>query len=173
MVLDARLKKLATGISAAKAAKALAQSLRAPDALSDLEKQQAEEFKATLEAMFLMAAVDGEVAPEEVEQLHASIEAIVDMHVVEELKLEPLLDELNRALERDGWKARLEDVARRITTDDGKAYAFRLAAGVAFVDDHVAHAEAAAIEAFAATLGIEPDESQAILREVYGELFGE
>ncbi len=172
MVLDARLKKLATGISAAKAAKALAQSLRDPGTLSDLEKQQAEEFKATLEAMFLMAAVDGEVAPEEVEQLRASIEAIVDMHVVEELKLEPLLEELNANLERDGWKARLDDVARRITTEDGKAYAFRLAAGVAFVDDHVAHAEAAAIEAFAATLGVEPDDSQAILREVYDELFG-
>jgi len=172
MVLDARLKKLATGISAAKAAQALARSMNAPDALSDLEKQQAEEFKATLEAMFLMAAVDGDVAPEEVDQLRASIAAIVDMHVVEEIRLEPLLAELNSALERDGWKARLDDVARRIATDDGKAYAFRLAAGVAFVDDHVAHAEAAAIEAFAATLGIDPDESQTILKEVYDELFG-
>jgi tellurite resistance protein len=171
MVLDARLKKLASGIAVAKAARALVRSRDPAEELTTLERQQADELKATLEAMFLMAAVDGEVAAEEVEQLRASIEAIVDMHAAEGLELEPLLGEMNADLERDGWRARLEDVARRIPTDDGKAFAFRLAAGVAFVDDNVAHAEAAAIEAFASVMGIDPDTSQAIMRGVADELF--
>lgn len=173
MVLDARLKKLATGISAAKAAKAFAKSRDPGEQLSNLEQEQADEFQATLEGMFLMAAVDGEVSPEEVAQLRASIEAIMDMHAMENLELEPLLEELNEKLQKDGWKARLTDVARRIPTDDAKAYAFRLAAGVAFVDDNVEHAEAAAIDAFAAAMGLDTEASQEILREVVAELFGD
>jgi len=172
MVLDARLRKLAGGISASKAARALARSKSQTATLSDLERQQAEEFDATIEAMFLMAAVDGEVSPEEIGQLEASIAALVDMEVAHDLKLRDTLAHLNAKLAAEGWRARLDDVARRLPTDDGKAFAFRLAAGVAFVDDEVAHAEAAAIEAFAATLSLSTEESQQILRDVHEELFG-
>jgi tellurite resistance protein len=171
MVLDARLKKLAGGISATKAARALARS-HASEVLSDLERQQADEFAATIEAMFLMAAVDGHVSTEEIGQLEASIAALADMEIASGLRLRETLADLNARLGRDGWRARLEDVARRIPTPDGKAFAFRLAAGVAFVDDEVAHSEAAAIEAFAAALGLSSAESQEILRDVHEELFG-
>ena len=172
MVLDVRLRKLATGVSAREAARAHAKSLVPGESLSDREKAQADEFKATVEAMFLMAAVDGEITDEEMAQLAASIQAIADMHAVEGMKLEDTIQELNDKLARDGWNGRLEAVKERITTDEGKAFAFKLAAGVAFVDDHVAHAEAAAIDALAAALGLSQDESQAILREVSDELFG-
>lgn len=172
MVLDPRLKKLATGVSAKDAARAHARSLVPGESLTDAEQAMAEEFRATIEAMFLMAAVDGEISPEETDQLAASIQAIVDMHTMGELKLDEVLEELNAKLARDGWAARLEAVAERIRSEEGKAFAFRLAAGVAFVDDHVAHAEAAAIDAFAAKLGLDSEESNAILREVQEELFG-
>jgi hypothetical protein len=43
---------------------------------------------------------------------------------------------------------------------------------VAFVDDNVVHAEAAAIDALAGALGIPADDSQRILGEVQEELFG-
>lgn len=172
MVLDTRLKKLATGVSAKDAARAHARSLIPGESLTDVEQAMAEEFRATIEAMFLMAAVDGEISTEETDQLAASIQAIVDMHAIEGLKLESTLQELNQKLTRDGWHARLESVAARIKTEEGKSFAFRLAAGVAFVDDHVAHAEAAAIDALAAKLGLEDDESNAILREVQEDLFG-
>jgi len=172
MVLDARLRKLAGGISASKAARALARSKSQNETLTDLERQQAQEFDATIEAMFLMAAVDGEISTEEIGQLEASIAALVDMDVAHDLKLRDTLAHLNAKLEADGWRARLDAVARRLPTDDGKAFAFRLAAGVAFVDDEVAHAEAAAIEAFAATLGLSTEDSQQILRDVHEELFG-
>jgi len=40
------------------------------------------------------------------------------------------------------------------------------------VDEHVASAEATAIEALASALDIDEDDSQAILHEVMAELFG-
>jgi hypothetical protein len=172
MVLDNRLKKLARGVSAETAARAHAKSLVPGESLTDVEKQQASEFEATIEAMFLMAAVDGEVSKEEIDQLQASIQAISDMHAIDGMSLEQTLESLSEKLARDGWSSRLETVASRITSAEGKAFAFRLAAGVAFVDDLVAHAEAAAIDAFAGKLGLSDDESQAILREVQEELFG-
>jgi hypothetical protein len=80
--------------------------------------------------------------------------------------------DLSRRLERDGWTARLDDVASRLPSEEARSYAFRLAAAVAFVDDHVAHAEAAAIDALAAALQLSPDVSQQILNEVRDTLFG-
>lgn len=172
MVLDNRLRKLARGVSAEQAARAHAKSLVPGETLSDAERVQAAEFEATIEAMFLMAAVDGEVSSEEIDQLRASVEAISDMHAIEGLSLDKTLDSLTEKLARDGWGSRLESVAGRIQSDEGKAFAFRLAAGVAFVDDMVAHAEAAAIDALAGKLGLSDEDSQSILREVQEELFG-
>jgi tellurite resistance protein len=172
MVLDNRLGKLARGVSAQQAARAHAKSLVPGETLTDAERTQAAEFEATIEAMFLMAAVDGEISSEEIDQLRASVQAITDMHAIDGLSLEKTLDTLSEKLARDGWGSRLEAVAARIQSDEGKAFAFRLAAGVAFVDDMVAHAEAAAIDALAAKLGLSDDDSQSILREVQEELFG-
>jgi tellurite resistance protein len=173
MVLDARLQKLAGGLSARDAARAYVRSVQGKDLLSAAERAQAEEFEATIEAMFLMAAVDGEVAREEVDQLAASIQAICDTtgstHAME---LGSTLAELNARLARDGWKSRLDSLAGRLKTPEARAFAFRLAAGVAFVDDNVAHAEAAAIDAFSGALGLRPGESQEILVEVQDMLFG-
>lgn len=171
MVLDARLAKLATGQSAKEAARAFARSRN--EKLASAERARADEFEAILEAMFLMAAVDGDVATEEVGQLAASVQAIVDTsggHF--RIDLQPALEELGARLSRDGWKARLDTLAARLPTAESRAFAFRLAAGVAFVDDNVVHAEAAAIDAIAAALGIGGDDSQRILAEVQEELFG-
>jgi hypothetical protein len=172
MVLDVRLQKLAGGLSSRDAARAYIRSLKGKDLLGAAERAQAEEFEATIEAMFLMAAVDGEIAREEVDQLAASIQAICDVtESTHAMELGATLAELNARLARDGWKARLDSVARRLTTPEARAFAFRLAAGVAFVDDNVAHAEAAAIDAFSAALGLPLEESQEILVEVQEMLF--
>jgi hypothetical protein len=173
MVLDARLKKLTAEVSSRKGAAAFVKSREPGASLNDLERTQADEFDAILEGMYLMAAVDGEISEEELEQLRASIAAIVDMKTLESGagSLDTLLARFSEGLARDGWKARLADVARRIPTIDGKAFAFRLAAGVAMVDDNVESAEAAAIDAFATALDVSSEESQEILREVLDELF--
>jgi hypothetical protein len=171
MVLDARLAKLATGQSAREAAHAFPRSR--DDKLAAAERARADEFEAILETMFLMAAVDGEIAKDEVGQLAASVQAIVDTsggHL--RVDLQPALDELAARLARDGWKARLDSLAARLPTIESRSFAFRMAAGVAFVDDNVVHAEVAAIDAIAAALEIGSDESQRILAEVQEELFG-
>jgi hypothetical protein len=171
MVLDARLAKLATGQSARDAARAFARSRN--EKLAAAERARADEFEAMLEAMFLMAAVDGEIAKDEVGQLAASVQAIVDTSDGNfRIDLGQTLDALGARLSRDGWKGRLDSLAARLPTPESRAFAFRLAAGVAFVDDHVAHAEAAAIDALAGALTITSDDSQRILSEVQEELFG-
>jgi hypothetical protein len=79
---------------------------------------------------------------------------------------------MTERLERDGWSARLRAACAKLRAPDARSFAFRLAAGVAFVDDLVAHAEAAAIDSLAAELGIGKDESQQILVDVQETLFG-
>jgi hypothetical protein len=171
MVLDARLAKLATGQSAREAALAFSRSRH--EKLADAERAKADEFEAILEAMFLMAAVDGQIADDEVGQLAASVQAILDTTGGKlKLDLGPAMDELGARLARDGWKGRLETLAKRLASEESRTFAFRLAAAVAFVDDNVVHAEAAAIDALAGALGIPADDSQRILGEVQEELFG-
>ena len=173
MVLDARLTNLAKGITAKEAARAHAKSLEPGVVLDDADRAKAEEFGAIIEVMFLMAAVDGEIAPEELDLLAVSVEAIAGGKDEQAVDLKSELQKLADRLDVEGWSARLEGSTARLTTPEAKHLAFRLAAGIAFVDDHVAHAEAAAIDALTAALGIEDDDAQAILREVQTELFGD
>jgi len=171
MVLDARIARLAHGQTAREAALAFARSRT--EKLAAAERARAEEFEAILEAMFLMAAVDGEIADQEVGQLAASVQAIVDSTGGKfKLDLEPMLEELGARLQRDGWKGRLDSLRPRLPSPESRAFAMRLAAAVAFVDDNVVHAEAAAIDAMAAALGLPAEEAQRILVEVQEELFG-
>jgi hypothetical protein len=183
MVLDVRLKKLARGLSSREAADAYALSQDNPASLRDEQRAQAAEFEATIEAMFLMAAVDGEITDAELGQLAASVEAMVALAPAARpppgrasarptFQVDKLLAELNARLAKEGWKARLDATAARLKGHEARTFAFRLAAGVAFVDDHVAHAEAAAIDALTAALGLSSEESQEILNDVQETLFG-
>ena len=141
--------------------------------LADEEHAKADELDATIEAMFLMAAVDGTVAGPEVAQLAATMQAMLDTRDRRDpIDLDATLVDLSRRLERDGWTARLDEVARRLRSEEARSFAFRLAAAVAFVDDHVAHSEAAAIDALAASLELSRDVSEQILSDVRDTLFG-
>jgi tellurite resistance protein len=174
MVMDARLKKLAKGLDSRAAVDAFLSQRTDPASLSNEQRALAHEFEATIEAMFLMAAVDGEISKQEMGQLAGSVQAIVDISRTpgrKPVNLEATLVELNKKLEKEGWKARLDEVARRLQSNEARSFAFRLAAGVAFIDDHVAHAEAAAIDALAAALQLSSDESQEILHDVQETLF--
>jgi len=173
MSIDARIKKLAKGLSARQAADAFVRACEEPGSVTAAERGRADEFEATVEAMFLMAAVDGELRDEEMAQLAASVDAFGALETKSARRIDagPLLVAMNDKLERDGWNKRLAAVADRLRERESRAFAFRLAAGVAFVDDHVAHAEAAALEALASALKIGPDESQEILYDVRDSLF--
>ncbi|MBZ0121765.1 MAG: hypothetical protein K8H88_32510, partial [Sandaracinaceae bacterium] len=76
MDLDERLGKIATGISVSDALEAYLEDLDAKP--SDPAAAAREELLAILEIMFLMAAVDGEVAADELAQLRQSLEALSD-----------------------------------------------------------------------------------------------
>jgi hypothetical protein len=122
--------------------------------------------------MFLMAAVDGDLSEEELAQLAASVDAYTSIAgSSRQVDATPILAKMGEHLARDGWNKRLAVVAERLTDSESRAFAFRLAAGVAFVDDHVAHSEAAALEALASALAIGAEASQEILYDVHEALF--
>jgi tellurite resistance protein len=173
MSIGARIKKVAKGLSAQKSADAFVRAHEDPASVSPAQRNKADEFEATVEAMFLMAAVDGDLAGEELSQLAASIDAFasIDGKPTAKIDTSKLLLAMNDKLAHDGWNARLAAVAKRLQDREARAFAFRLAAGVAFVDDHVAHAEAAALEAMASALAISADDSQEILYDVREALF--
>lgn len=171
MELNERLGKIATGISVSDAIDAYMRELAGGES-ADVEAARRDELLAIVEIMFLMAAVDGEAQPEEIAQLRASVEALADTQAVPDLAIDEALEELAGKLAAEGWKSRLEQASARVRTPDAKSFAFRLAVGVAFVDDFVAHAEAAAIDKLAHALGLGPDEAQEIMHDVHETLFG-
>lgn len=176
MTIDARVKKVAKGLSAREAADAFVkQQEEGPMSLPPGMRDKAAEFEATVEAMFLMAAVDGDLTTEELTQLEASVDAFTALPTApasaKRVDVSAMLTAFDEKLAAEGWSRRLAVVAERLRDRESRAFAFRLAAGVAFVDDIVAHAEAAALEAMASALHIGADESQEILYDVREALF--
>jgi tellurite resistance protein len=172
MSIDARIKKVAKGLSASRAADAFVRAREDPASVSHDERGQAAEFEATVEAMFLMAAVDGDLSEQELAQLAASIDAFTSLDSGRRrVDHTALFAGMNEKLEKEGWNQRLASIAERLHGAEARTFAFRLAVGVAFVDDHVAHAEAAALEALASALQISSEESQEIMYDVRDSLF--
>ncbi len=169
--IDSRIKKLAKGLSTRAAVDAFVRANDGPSSVTTDDRTKAKVFEATVEAMFLMAAVDGEVSGQELAQLAASVDAVAALDGKPPIDAAPLLGSFNAKLEQDGWNRRLAAVAERLHDREARTFAFRLAAGVAFADDHVAHAEAAALEALASALQISSEESQEILYDVRDSLF--
>jgi tellurite resistance protein len=175
MSIDARIKKVAKGLSAKQAADAFVRAREDPASVSFDERGQAAEFEATVEAMFLMAAVDGDLSEKELQQLAASVDAFASLDGPRghrSVDAGALFVQLNEKLGKEGWNKRLASVAERLRSREGRTFAFRLAVGVAFADDVVAHAEAAALEALASALSISSEESQEILYDVRDSLLG-
>jgi tellurite resistance protein len=125
---------------------------------------------AIVEAMFLLAAVDGRVTPLEVAQFADGIEAAFGADA--EADVEALVARLADRLAAEGWERRLAAVKAALAGTEHAETAYRLAAAVAFVDDTIEHAEAAALEALGGALGVDADRAQALLRDVRVELFG-
>src|SRR4051812_19282909 len=77
--IGSRIQKVAKGLSAQRAADAFVLSREDPASASSAVHNKAAEFEATVEAMFLMAAMDGDLSPEELSQLAASVEAFASL----------------------------------------------------------------------------------------------
>jgi len=179
MALDDGLDKVASGISVSDAVEAYLAGLdadageAAPAGDAGRAPREARaESEAIVEIMFLVAAVDGHVAEEELAQLGTSTRELVAAGVVAEVDPDALVPELRARFAAEGWHSRLHAAARALRAPEAKRLAFRLGAGVAFVDDNVAAAEAAALDSLAKALDLDSEEAHALLVEVQQTLFG-
>ena len=167
MELSEKLSKLAGGVTVSSAVDAFIRSNEeARASVVDLAEYKRNEEHAIVEVMFLIAAVDGEVSNLELNQLRASLEALSHMDVITRFDFDFSLKQMLSWLERDGWTARLRAACSNLQTPELREFTFRMAVGVAFVDNHVAHAEAAGIEMLAIELGIAKSHREFILRDV-------
>lgn len=143
--------------------------------LSDDDERRADAMEAMVETMLITAASDGEVATEERQLLSAALRAMLEPFekrggAVVSLPLLHLDRELSRfsaLLAEQGTEKRVLAVAARLKTAEQRCLAFCLAAAVAMVDDFVAGGEIQTIEELGARLGLDPEESQNLLREVH------
>lgn len=128
------------------------------------------EVEAILEAMFLMAVVDGEVSEVEIRQFARSCEPLLGE--LTEGDVEGTLLAMAGTLADEGWPRRAQHVGRILSQSALRERAFRLAVAVAMADDFVANAEAAAIDTLSTAFGFDPEQSDLLVKQVYGELFG-
>jgi uncharacterized tellurite resistance protein B-like protein len=128
--------------------------------------------EAVVEIMFLVAAVDGVVADVELEQLRESVFELSTVGVLAVVDADVLVPALRDRLAKEGWSARMHAAAAALAGPEMRTLAFRLGAGVAFVDDHVESAEAAALDAIAKTLELTPEQAHDALADVQRMLFG-
>lgn len=179
MVLDARLEKIANDPKAGIAATAFARSLSAAEELTEGDRANAAEFEAVIEAMFIMALVDGEIKSDELLQLSGSVEAILRLHgesgdaaemALPLLRLNDILKTLGGRYGAEGQQKRFRAIAERLRSPRARVFCYRLAAAVAFVDDYVHAGEVDALDELATVLGLSKEESQAVLREVHETL---
>ena len=127
------------------------------------------ERERTLEAMFLMAAADGDVSEIEIRAFARSCKKLgVDLT---EAALETRFLDLHQAIEREGWDARVATVGASLAGTAHAETAYRLAVSVALADDYVVGEEMHAMDALAKALGLDDDRAHAILREVHDALF--
>lgn len=126
--------------------------------------------EAIVEIAFLVAAVDGEVTALEVAQFGEAVDAAFGDA---ETNPKELLAAMASRLESEGWDKRAKAVTRALAGTDHAERAYRIAVSVAFVDDDVAHAEAAALDSIARGLGVSDDRTHEIMSEVRKELFGD
>ncbi|MDP3277230.1 MAG: tellurite resistance TerB family protein [Deltaproteobacteria bacterium] len=125
---------------------------------------------ALIETAFLMAAADGELSDIEREQLIATIEYISNRQTPRE-QLDETIDQLIAALEADGWEERIRAVASSLEDPIARRNAYRLAAGISFIDGEVQEEEARLFSLLAAAFEIPSEEAERILVEVRDELF--
>ncbi len=125
---------------------------------------------AMIETAFLMAAADGSLSDIEREQLVATMEFITS-HQVPRERLDDIVGQLMDALSTDGWEARIQAVATSLEDPLARRNAYRLAAGISFIDGEVQDEEAELFTLLANAFEIPQTEAEAILLEVRDELF--
>lgn len=148
--------------------------------LTPEEWARAGEIEAVFEVMYLMASADGELGKDELLLLTASVQAIIEAGEksggsryelgVVLLKLGDIIQRFGGSLEREGMDARIASMPSRLVGAPARRLALGLAAGVAFVDDFVAHGEMKTLDQLAEALGFDHEDALRVLREAHAAL---
>jgi uncharacterized tellurite resistance protein B-like protein len=120
---------------------------------------------ATFDAAFLMAAADGVVNEEEIDELSEILSMMTDGTASDD-DLGYLLDNFAEALQQEGLDERLSNIADALDTEDSRRLAFVTACGIAYLDNQVAEEEEALFARLAKALGIPEDEANGLLEEI-------
>ena len=124
------------------------------------------------EAMFLMMAVDGSVADEELRVVSVALGALSSDGLGPET-VQRLLQSYGERLRGEGWEARLQAVAEALPQASGEAeLAYALAAAIALADGDVALEENDLLDRFSTVLGLSDDRCCALLDLVKNQLTG-
>jgi len=134
------------------------------------DRPLSDELTAMIETAFLMAVADGQMSSEEHEQLAATVQHIVADKVGAD-PVQTIIERLSESLNADGWEGRIAAVARALSAPETRRDAYRLAAGVSFIDGEVQDAEARLFGLLSQAFEIPSDEASKILTEVRDEMF--
>lgn len=138
---------------------------RGADARTTLDPDESEGFNrllAMFEAVFLVAAADGNLMESEVDEL-ASMLVELTGRVIPVAEVEQLVERCANALDRDDYDGRAHAVAAQLEDADSRRTAFVMAVGMAYIDGEVQEEERDVFELLAGTFGIPNDEAAALV----------
>ncbi|MEI8258841.1 MAG: tellurite resistance TerB family protein [Deltaproteobacteria bacterium] len=128
------------------------------------------ETAGMVETAFLMAAADGHFGNAEQDEFAEALQFLSSGKLTLE-QVDAVLDELIDALREDGWDKRIEAVTAKLATPESRRNAYRLAAGISFVDGQVQDEEAHLFGLLGESFGIPTDEASKLLVGVRDVLF--
>lgn len=144
------------------------------DGMSDLDhakKELAEHIgspkvEALVEAMFLAATADGELAPEELLQFRATVEALTDEKLSGEA-VQGLVEQFSALLKAEGRPKRLAAIASRIPAGKPRETAIILAAAITASDGEIRGAENDLVADLAEALEVAPERAVELVSKVH------
>jgi len=122
-------------------------------------------LEALVEVMFLAASADGEFSSVERDHFFKSVESLTDGRIPSP-RLEALMIDAKRALEREGREARLKTIKARLPEAGARRVALSLAIQVTTADGIIRTSERELIHDVAAALEIDPDEAANLVRDL-------
>ncbi len=130
-----------------------------------LEGMQSPKVEALVEAMFLAASADGELASEEMLQFSATLGALTDQAWKPET-IATLVEGLGLRLRKEGRPARLASLSERLTAPKAGETALILAAAISASDGEVKSAENDLLADLAEALGVDPGRASELIARV-------
>ncbi len=142
--------------------------------MSDLDRAKKElaeqigspKVEALVEAMFLAATADGDLAPEEMLQFRATVEALTDKKLDGET-VQGLVERFSRLLKQEGRPKRLEAIAARIPAGKPRETAILLAAAITASDGEIRGAENDLVADLAEALDVPPERAVELVSKVH------